>query len=103
MRAAREGAQVPFAAYPAVKFTPSRAIESMCGVGTDPDATPPPPKVRSFHPRSSARINTTFGGRCATERPAGSGPVSHSISRWGPIDDRRSVATSMNSSKRASR
>jgi hypothetical protein len=51
MRAAREGAQVPFAAYPAVKFTPSRAIESMCGVGTDPDATPPPPKVRSFHAR----------------------------------------------------
>ncbi len=49
--AAREGAQVPFAAYPDVKLTPSFAIESMCGVGTEPLATPPPPNVRSFQPQ----------------------------------------------------
>jgi hypothetical protein len=52
-----------------LKLTPSAAIESMCGVGTVPPATPPPLKLRAFQPRSSARIRTTLGGHSPRRAP----------------------------------
>ena len=41
-RAARDGAQEAFPAYPFGKCIPCAAIESMLGVGTLPPAIPPP-------------------------------------------------------------
>ena len=67
----------------------------MCGVGTVPPATPPPPKVRSFHPRSPARMSTIFGGRWLGAWPDGSDPVCHSTGTFGPTGITRGTANSM--------
>ena len=58
-------------------------MESMLGVGTAPFAIPPPLKVMSLKPMSSARIRTTFGGRA----PAGgvAGPWAQVTGRFGSM------------------
>ena len=91
MSAARDGLQVAFPAYASGKLQPSRPIESMCGVGTAPSATPPPLNVMSFEPMSSAKITMMFGFRFSI---VSAGPCSHTTGWLAAGLARRIVATS---------
>ena len=66
-------------------------MESMLGVGTVPFATPPPLKVMSLKPRSSARMKITLGGRS----PCGSasGPMAQVTGWFGATCGSRECAT----------